>query len=188
MHRGQSIKLIVICSIIVTSLSLSGCVDDNGSNDGGIDDDWRYWPKIKSSVEEWSGYSSEQSEKVVGFNINENYIARVIIELTWEDEPSSYISGTNYPDSFNLTIFTPWQKVIHSDTSGNRLNGEGQILESIDIPPNDVANNTAVGEWSVTIRCLECGEDKSNPPIVRITEDSGNEWLLERYYEYHSNN
>ena len=110
------------------------------------------------------------------------------IELTWEDEPSQYLHGTNQPDSFNLTVITPWQKTINSDINSNPLNGEGKITENVEIAEFDIANNTATGEWSVNIHCVNCGEDISNPPLNRVTEDPGNSWVLSYYYEYHRSN
>lgn len=186
MNRGQLIELIIICSMIISFLCLSGCVDNNGSDDGKTENDWRYWPIKTSAKESESGYSSEQSDKVIGFNINENYVTKVIIELTWEDEPSSYLSGTNEPDSFNITIITPRHKTFHSDITANPVHGEGRILETIEILEYNIINNSAIGVWTVNIHCVNCGEDISNPPLVQITEDSGNSWELTYYYEYYS--
>ncbi len=187
MNRGQLIKLVITCSIIISFLSSSGCVDNNGNDDEYSEEDWRNWPLIKSSEEQSSGYSYENSDEIVRFNITDYYITRVIIELTWEDEPSQYAQGTNHPDTFNITIITPWQKAYYSDYTSNPINGEGQILETIVVPEYDVAENLPIGEWSVTIHCVNCGDDRSGSPIIQIAEDSGNSWMLSHYYEYHSN-
>jgi hypothetical protein len=189
MNRGQLAKLIIVGSITMLFLSLSGCVDnnsENGNGNGGPKDDWQKWPKFQSSIELRSGYSTEFSEEIERFNLYEKYITKIFIELTWEDEPSNYMGGTNEPDTFNITIITSQQKEIYSDITGNPLGGEGKIRETIVVPEYEIANNTAVGEWTVKIFCQSCGEDTSNAPIPRISEDPGNSWEIKYYYEYHS--
>ena len=46
-------------------------------------------------------------------------------------------------------------------------------------------NSSAYGEWTVNIHCVECGDDSSSFGN-RMTSDTGNEWDLTYYYEYHS--
>jgi hypothetical protein len=188
MNRGQLIELIIICSVLFSFLCLSGCVENGNDNTNEeSEDDWREWPKFQSSKELRSGYSTEYSEEIERFNLHENYITEVFIELTWEDEPSTYPSGSNEPDTFNITIITPQQNEIYSDITGNPINGQGNIFETIVVPEYEIANNTAVGEWTVKIFCQSCGEDNSNTLIPLISEDPGNSWELRYYYEYHSN-
>ena len=189
MDRGQIIKLIIICLFLIVFLSLSGCVENgNDNNNEKSEEDWREWPKIKSSKELRNGYSTEYSEEIERFNLNENYITKVFIELTWEDEPSAFPSGSNEPDTFNITIITPQLKEIYSDVTGNQIGSKGKILVSIEVPYHEVASNTAVGEWEVRIFCQSCGEDNSNEPVPRVSEDPGNSWELIYYYEYHLSN
>jgi hypothetical protein len=187
---GTKILVIFTIYIILISIGLSGCVDNNNNNSNDeqkTETDWRYWPINQSSVEQESGYSNENSYEVESFYLNENYISKVFIELTWEDEPSVYTGGTNEPDSFQINIITSWQKAFNSEVTSNPLYGEGQIIETIVVPKNNDANNSAIGEWSVNIHCVNCGEDISNDLLLQATEDSGNSWVLKYYYEYHSN-
>jgi len=189
MNRGKIIKLIIICLIIISFLSLSGCIDNNDGNDEYSEEDWRNWPIIKSSEESESGYSSENSSEIVRFDITGYYVTKVIIELTWEDEPSQYFNGTNEPDSFNLTVYIPWGEISNSNVIFNQINKEGQIIVTIEVPEDDIANSTAYDEWTVNIHCGECGDDSSFTPLLgmQTTEDAGNEWELTYYYEYHTN-
>jgi hypothetical protein len=190
MDRGQLIELVIICLIIILILSISGCIVIREEGSEYSEEDWRNWPIIKSSEEFESGYSSENSDEIVRFDITEYYVTKVIFELTWEDEPSQYLNGTNEPDEFNITVFTPWHESFNSGIIHNSINEEGQIIVTIEIQDDDIDNSSAYGEWTVNIHCGECGDDSSLIPSLgeRKTKDAGNSWELSYYYEYHSNN
>ena len=187
MNWGYSSKLIVICSFVMLFFSLSGCINDNGG-DGGSEEDWREWPIVQSSVERESGHCNEGESEIEEFDIYDYYVTKIYIELYWEDEPNITTGRTNVnqPDSFNITIFTPWNETINSDVIFNPIGGIGHILETIEVPEEGIVNNTANGEWIVYIHCTECGNFESEFGSIGFT-DNGNSWDLSYYYEYHSN-
>ena len=181
MKRGQIIKLVIICSIIFSFFSLSGCILYRESNPEYDEEDWRSWPINQSSEETKSGYSIENSDEIVRFNITDYYVTKVIIELAWEDEPSKFFRGTNEPDYFNFTVYTSWGEVYYSELNSS------YVREEIEISEANIVNSSAYGEWTVNIYCGECGDDSESFGI-RTIPDTGNEWDLTYYYEYHSSN
>jgi hypothetical protein len=193
MNRGQLIELIIVCSMLITILSVSGCIEngnDNDNNDQDLEEEWREWPIVQSGIDQTSGYSSENTDEVIGVSITNYYVTNVTIVLKWKDEPSTYINGTNEPDYFNFSVFTPWDEVFFSDIIGNPIDGEGQINLTINALDKYIMNIPENGEWLVKIHCGECGDDYSQPNLfgmVRSTTDIGNVWEWSYYYEYHSN-
>jgi len=197
MNRGQLIELIIICSIIITILSLSGCIEDsndNDNNDQNLEEDWRYWPIIKSSVNQTIGevLAENSITTITIYNINESYLTQVFFELHWNDEDNLKDNGTykvqNQPDYFNFTVNSPWGERYYSETLGNSHNGSGIIFLNISVPSTYEGD----GSFLVNIYCGDCGDQVAVGPGVSegpvVEEDAGNGWELLYYYKYHSKN
>ena len=81
------------------------------------------------------------------------------------------------------------QKFISSLDVFNPIDGAGQIIEEIVIPEAGIKDG-AIGEWKVNIHCGDCGdqEPRFSPGDFRDIADTGNDWRLSYYYEFHTNN
>lgn len=193
MNRGQLIELIIICSIIITILSLSGCIEngnDNDNNDQDLEEDWREWPIIKSDAGYEQSHSDENSEEIIIVNITEEYVTSLTVELTWEDEPPVSQYYENQPDTFKLRVSTSWEEDIKSNMTNNSIGEAGYINLTINVSEDDIVTSAMVGEWAINIQCVDCGDqERSIGPIGFTTmQDDSNAWELTYYYEFHRSN
>ncbi len=192
MHKND--RIIVLLGIVIIVIALVGAAVGGKpkSEETGSDEkfnDYRSWPIKESSAKHTSGSSQENSDETLVFNITDNYVTQLIIELNWLDETSDSRNYENQPDSFNFTVFTAWDEVISSDDVFNPVGEAGLITETITIPEEGI-KDAAIGEWTISIHCGNCGDQV---PIVsllglREIEDTGNDWILNYHYEFHSNN
>lgn len=173
-----------IFAILILGIFGSGCTENGNDN---TEDNWRDFPIEESSAQNLSGYSEENTERVEFFNISDNFVTNIYFNLTWEDEPD-IIYGMrvyeNQPDTFCLIIFSPWEEEFQSNVTTN-VHGEAGIINyMIKFFDEGIATSAAIGDWEVTIHCGDCGDFYSTGSIGFV--DSGNEWELSYYYEYHS--
>jgi len=193
MHRND--RMIIFLGIIIVVIALVGAavggspkVKKDGEDE---EDDYTKWPIKDSDVKHISGSSSENSDETVIFNITDKYVLRITYELNWLDEADTTGLGdyTNQPDSFNFTVLTPWEEAFSSDNVFNPQGNAGLITETIEIP-EEVIKDGAIGEWTLMIHCGECGDQTPRVSLggYRDIQDTGNDWILTRYYEFHTNN
>jgi hypothetical protein len=129
----------------------------------------------------------ENSQDEVTFEILEEEYKRLIhvnCSLTWDDDPSQYLAGTNEPDEFKVAIIAPnGDTVAESSMTSNSEGGSGIVRASsprLDYTEEDFKDNY-FGIWTIQIEAGDCGDDYARPNlfgIVRSTSDTGNEWTL----------
>jgi hypothetical protein len=188
--KTQWILLVIVISVVMF-LGIIGRVfllKENDVIDTEPEDDWRNWPKSLSDPEDRSGYSEENTDQEIRVDIHANHVTNITFILNWTDEENT-TSGPrvyeNQPDSFMLSVITPWDEEINSSVIANPLGEPGIINLTIAIQEDDIANSSAVGGWNVTVHCLDCG-DYDGGSIIMFG-DYGNQWELIYYYEYHTN-
>ena len=154
------------------------------------EDEWKEWEIIQSPLKHITGYNNENSPEIVNFDITNNYVIQVFIDLKWLDEEDDRSGYENQPDSFNFTVHTPWGQTFSSIEAANSIDTAGVIEETIAIPEEDIKDG-AMGQWTVIIHCGNCGDQESivpDPFGIRNIQDEGNSWTLTYYYEFHSRN
>jgi hypothetical protein len=160
-----------------------GCMENiKDINNEVSEEDWRNWP-IESDYIQGQGISKENCEEEEIIHLEANYATRVTLILEWRDEPNE-TGYENKPDSFKLTVITPWQEIYNSDLVFNPIREVGLINVTIDIQEDGITYNSANGKWTIIIHCGECGDQVSEPFNI-VMPDVGNEWELTFYYEYH---
>ena len=193
MHKND--RMIIFLGIIIVAIALVGAVVGGSpkiteDEEEGFDD-YTKWPIRDSAVKHMSGSGIENSDETIIINITDKYVLRVFIELNWLDEADATGLGdyTNQPDSFNFTVFTPWEEAFSSDNVFNPQGDAGLITETIEIPEEGIEDG-AIGEWTIIIHCGECGDQTPRFSLIdaRVEDDTGNDWILTRYYEFHTNN
>ena len=193
MHRND--RLIILLGLIVVVIALVGAAiggqpkAPEESPDEVID--YTQWPVVHSPQKTLKGNSIENTDEMVSFNVSDEYVISVSLELNWKDESNAQGLGLyqNQPDSFNFTVYTPWGDVIESDTVLNEVNSGGVIEEVITVPTEGIKDG-AMGKWEVNIHCGNCGDQEPTVSVgnFRDIEDTGNAWVLIYIYEFHSNN
>lgn len=195
MHKND--RIIIFLGVILVIVALVGAAvggSPKDTEDGSVpEEDYHNWPIRRSSVQHIIGeVLAENSDTTITItNINESYLTHVYFELHWEDEDNlkdaGYYKVENQPDEFNFTIITPWGDMIQSDTGLSSYGGAGVIMKDTPVPDDE----TARGNWEVTISCGNCGDQVAVGPVVGegpvVEEDNGNGWDLLYYYEFHSN-
>ena len=191
-------RIILFLGIIIVIIALAGAAISGGAlhEERSKDDalDYHNWPVRRISTRKIIGERlNENSEITLNItDINETYVINVYFELHWEDEDNLKDAGVykvkNKPDYFDYTVISPWKKVFKSETTPSSAGGSGVIHMDISIPENE----TAAGEWLVTIHLGDCGDQVMYGEVVgelaTIEEDTGNNWALTYYYEFHTNN
>ena len=137
-----------------------------------------------------SAYTSEGETTTV----DQQFEGRVNVTsftLSWTDDDTNEPPGyQNQPDSFRLTIVTPWGDE-YTDEAANGGNGDGSV--EIDIvmgmPPEEMDEDRIedfeAGDWEITVECTEAGNSESPSPISVNFVDDGNEWDLAVDYSYY---
>ena len=145
---------------------------------------------INEVTDSRSDYLTENSQEVVDIEVpEENY--RLIwfnATVTWRDETTNYMQGTNEPDEFKVTIIAPNSEEKQSDFSFNPQGGEGSVEVSFGLDYEEAGfRDNYLGTWTVIVEAGQCGDDSAFFPIggIRTTSDNGNEWTLEYKYEYY---
>ena len=195
MHRNDRIMLflgIILVIIALAGAAVSGVpkLDSDGGDDGM---DYHDWPIRSISPKKIIGERlNENSDITLNItDINETYLVNVYFELHWEDEDNVKDAGVykvkNKPDYFNYTVISPWMQVYISDTIPSS-DGTGVIHMDIPVPEDE----GIIGEWLVTIHCGDCGDQvlygEVAGELLTVEEDTGNNWELTYYYEFHTNN
>jgi len=197
MHKND--RIIILLGLFIVVIALTGAAVFGESKVMEDDDDsildYHLWPVNTGAIKSITGERiNENSDIMITINdINETYVTEVHFELHWEDEANQKDAGVlkvqNKPDYFNFTIVTPWEETIDSDTGASSYGGAGQLLVDIIVPDEPEA---AMGDWRVNIHCGDCGDQVliglSGEELATVEEDTGNNWLLLYYFEFHTNN
>ena len=135
------------------------------------------------------GYTEENSIYEVNFDIPEDYSKLVWVNctLTWTDEASIFMQGTNDPDEFKVTIIAPNKKEVESDFSFNSQSGAGLVGASFKLDyEEDGFRDNFLGTWTIEVEAGECGNDAAFIPLLgrREENDYGNDWSLSYVYTY----
>ncbi len=185
-------RIMIILGIVIVIIALVGAAVGGSPKITEEDEesavDFRNWPIRTSPIRHISGSSQENSDEVIVINVTDKYVVRVVVELNWLDEAPERNNLENQPDSFNFTVFTPWEETISSDDVFNPIGNAGQITETI-VTPEEGIEDAAIGEWTISIHCGNCGDQVPTINIIglREVEDTGNDWVLDYYYEFHTN-
>ncbi len=147
---------------------------------------WDDYDQLTVIVDPISGTASENSDVQQNVQIMDHNITRATFTLTWTDEDSQYLQGTNQPDEFSLSVIPPDGTEQTSD-----ITTIGEISLTIEIDTwktfkKEYYNGT--GQYNVTIYCYDCGDDYARPNffgLVRSTSDTANDWTLEVTYTYY---
>jgi hypothetical protein len=197
MHKND--RIIILLGLFITVIAITGAAVFGESKlmeaeDEGILD-YHLWPITTSVGKTITGERiNENSDELITINdINETHVTAVHFELHWEDEDNLKDAGVykvnNKPDYFNFTIITPWEETIDSDTAASSYGGAGQLLVDVSVPDEPGATT---GDWRITIHCGDCGDQvligPSGEERATVEEDTGNNWLLLYYFEFHTNN
>ena len=193
MHRND--RLIILLGLFVTIIALVGAAIGGrpkvpeGESEEVVD--YTDLPIVHSPQKTLKGNSQEFTDQMVNFNVSDEYVISVNLELHWKDESNAQGLGRyqNQPDGFNFTVYTPWGEVIESESRLNEINIGGVIEETIMIPTEGI-KDTAMGKWDVNIHCDNCGDQEPTVNVVgaRDIADTGNAWVLIYIYEFHSSN
>lgn len=194
MHKND--RIIVMLGLIVIIVALIGAAVGGGpeqEEDIGEDKLKILDLPIKNSpVKTQRGTLTENSDETLILSVNESYVTKVVIELNWLDEAPATGPGSyeNQPDSFNFTVYTPWNEIFESDTVQNPIGQAGLIREEIIVPEDGIKSSAAFGEWRVVIFCQNCGNQVPLVSIIdlREIEDDSNDWALTFQYWFHTNN
>lgn len=128
-----------------------------------------------------SGYLNEGESSTITFKSEpEKYIQRVMVTVTWTDEPDSggiFIPFENQPDTFSVTISGPNSSV--DDSASNPREGEGSVTVELSFTLEELAEiiSSEGEEYEVTITIIltEAGNQESLSGL-RDEEDYGNDY------------
>ena len=123
-----------------------------------------------------SGNLNEYSTTEVEIGFNEKYIDSISIRLTWTDEPTQFIQGTNEPDEFKIELFNPeGQSLDHNSGSSGSLMISWSGTENVEYN----------GNFTVAITLVIAGDDMSFTGL-RIQADNSNDYSLDIDYQSYS--
>ena len=100
-----------------------------------------------------TGEAGENTEEDRTLNFEHQRATSVSVTLTWTDEGSSYVRGTNEPDEMGFLLTAPGGESFSSDISTS-----GSVSESFTLDES-MARDHYTGEWIITIICGDCGDD-----------------------------
>lgn len=171
------VVIIVIAGVGGAFLLMSGG-DSNGKKDNMPSEPENFAEVTISQIE--SGYTGENQDSTVQFNLDEPRLNWINCSLYWNDEPSQYVLGINDPDSFKITVVAPnGETVAESQFS---TSGWVDTTTEIDYTASDYEEDY-IGVWTVVVTAGDCGNDKSRFGF-RETSDDGNEWMLDCLITY----
>jgi membrane protease YdiL (CAAX protease family) len=125
-----------------------------------------------------AGTLSEGSETEIPIAFSHNYIISIKLSLSWTDEASSFVQGTNQPDTFTVQLLDPEKEVLDEDS------GEAGNL-GITWSTRDPEEKNFNGTFIVIVRLDSAGDDVSRFG-VRSVQDTSNDYSLEiEYYSYY---
>jgi membrane protease YdiL (CAAX protease family) len=120
------------------------------------------------------GTLTEGSEADVPVAFSANYIISIQVTLSWTDEGSSILLGTNQPDTFTVQLLSPEGNVL-DETSGD--SGNLDIIWSTG-NPEAVRYN---GAFIVKVRLDNAG-DSVGPLGIRSDDDTSNDYSVNIQY------
>jgi hypothetical protein len=121
---------------------------------------------------------NEGSETEVPIEFSNNYIISIELSLSWTDESSSFVQGTNEPDTFTVQLLDPEKKVLDEDS------GEAGNL-GISWSPRDPEEKNFNGTFIVIVRLDSAGDDFGRFGF-RTNADTSNYYSLKiEYYSYY---
>jgi hypothetical protein len=100
-----------------------------------------------------TGEAGENTEEDRILNVEFQRAISVSVTLTWTDEGSSFVRGTNEPDEMGFLLTSPGGESFSSDISTS-----GSVSESFTLDES-AAKDHYTGEWTLTIICGDCGDD-----------------------------
>jgi hypothetical protein len=151
--------------------------DDGG--DGGQTLKEKEEPEKILYFDGWSGGLAEGEEMVYNDSI-EAKVEYVEVLLTWQDE-DDFTLRTNEPDGFTLEVTAGDETV--SDSGENPRNGEGEILVTLNMDPEDPPY---VEDLEVVVTLDYCGDQEGPVGLggpLTVTDDS-NDFTVELVYIY----
>ena len=179
-------------AVLVLSLALAGLLGGPAAPPRPPPDQDGDW-ELKTGQESLTGSGDANSEVQQTVNISQTNIAKVTIELTWQDEPNS-ARHTNTPDELGLDISSP-EGEQKSDKATNPQGGQGKVTLTYTYPAvtnKSVSQRTSklgAGAWDVVVVVGVCGPQE--PLIPDITErrtipDAGNAFTVSISYDYYA--
>jgi hypothetical protein len=186
---NRVLTLLIIGGILFTFLAEGTVVDKNmdefySKEDIGLPDPITWQESEKVPVDEalapLSGHCDENGRSDHEAQINRTSISALSAVLTWTDEAPPNPMAQNQPDSFQLTVTTPWGEEISSDTAENPQGGEGRITLDLQ-PPKDKRTD---GTWTFTVAAGTCGDNVGPIGRFEMAADNGNDYTLEVTYTY----
>ena len=135
---------------------------------------------------EANDYTQENDHTDVTFDIGKDKprLKWVNCSLSWQDEDSQYLSGTNEPDNFKVSIIGPQEEVL----AESEESASGPVTASIklDYEKEEDFEEKFLGTWTIRVSAGDCGDDSARVPLLglRTTTDDGNAWSLEYSYTY----
>lgn len=141
--------------------------------------------------ESWShsAYTSEGETTSVDHQF-EGRVNTTTFTLSWNDDDTTEPVGyQNQPDSFRLTVVTPWGDE-YSEEASNGGNGQGSLSIDIELGmteeelAEDEIDDFEAGNWEITVECTEAGNSENPIGGVAFVDD-GNEWDLDVEYTYY---
>jgi hypothetical protein len=169
--------IIVLAGIGGAFLLISGG-DSKGKKDNKPSEPVNLAEVTSSQME--TGYTAENQDSTVQFNLDEPRLKWINCSLYWNDEPSQYVLGINDPDSFKIAVIAPnGETVAESQFS---TSGMVDTTTEIDYTASNYEEDY-VGVWTIVVSAGDCGNDKSRFGF-RETSDDGNEWVLDCLITY----
>ena len=150
--------------------------------------DW----ELKTGQQTITGSGNANSEVQQTVNISQTNIAKLTIELTWQDEANS-ARHTNTPDELGLDIKSP-EGEAKSGKATNPQGGQGKVTLTYTYPVTNksVAQKTSklgAGAWDVVVVVGACGPQEPLIPDItgrRTIPDAGNAFTLSISYDYYA--
>lgn len=181
--------MMILSSIIIVLLLCIPVVNiliiDFNKKEKKIEDNWRDWP-LDSNQGYEQGYIDEFNSINISIEISEKYVTEITFQLSWLDEHPESPRYINEPDCFEYSVISPWSETFYSELSCG-YERVGEIILNIEISDDHVEED-ATGQWIVTIKCGECGDQSHMIGIAAFRQipDTGNDWSLSYEFLFHS--
>jgi hypothetical protein len=138
----------------------------------------------------FSGNGQEGQDATETFTLDQQNIVNITFVLTWKDEPDATGRHTNAPDQFGLEVLGPNNQTGSTSMTSNTQDssgGEGMVEVTISVAHEKPDDGIGVGAWEYTVKCGDCGDQKTIISILGIRDraDNGNSWTLTVSYGYY---
>jgi hypothetical protein len=129
-----------------------------------------------------TGYTDENSYSDVILTLPEEdfRLTWVNCSLSWTDEGSSYLQGTNDPDNFQVVVIAPNDEIM-----GESGFSTSSVSVSVELNYTIASfKESYLGDWTIRVEAGNCGDDSALIPFLglRTTADTGNSWSLAYSY------